>query len=75
MGFLSYFTTNEWKFHVENMFTLMEQMSAEDRQTFNFDVRSIDWPSYIETYTLGTRQYILKDNPSTLPTARRHLRR
>lgn len=75
MGFLSFFTTNEWKFIVENPYHLMEQMSVEDRRTFYFDVRTIDWPSYIQTYTLGTRRFILKDDPSTLPAARKHLQR
>ncbi len=75
MSCLNYFTTNEWKFIAENAIQLLEQMSPEDRRTFYFDVRTIDWASYLETYALGTRRFILKDDPSTLPAARRHLNR
>ena len=53
----------------------MDQMSVEDKRTFYFDVRTIDWKAYLENYSLGTRLYILKDDPSTLPRARKHLRR
>lgn len=75
MSCLNYFTTHEWRFISENPIQLLEKMSPEDRRVFYFDVRTIDWPSYIETYALGTRRFILKDDPSTLPAARRHMTR
>jgi len=75
MACLYHFTTNEWRFISENPIQLMDQMSVEDKRTFYFDVRTIDWKAYLENYSLGTRLYILKDDPSTLPRARKHLRR
>lgn len=48
-------------------------MSESDRRVFNFDVREIDWRAYFETYVQGIRQWILKDDPSTLPQARKTL--
>jgi len=75
MSCLDFFTTHEWRFISENSIHLLEKMSPEDRRVFYFDVRTIDWASYLETYALGTRRFILKDDPSTLPAARRHLRR
>lgn len=75
MDSFSYFTTHEWRFISENPIQLLESMSDEDRRIFYFDVRDIDWASYLETYALGTRRFILKDDPSTLPAARKHLRR
>ncbi|XP_057366398.1 putative fatty acyl-CoA reductase CG5065 [Daphnia carinata] len=75
MSCLNYFTTHEWRFISENPIHLLEKMSPEDRRIFYFDVRTIDWASYLETYALGTRRFILKDDPSTLPAARRHLTR
>lgn len=75
MACLNYFTTHEWRFISENPIQLLEKMSPEDRRVFYFDVRDIDWASYLETYALGTRRFILKDDPSTLPAARRHLNR
>lgn len=70
---LEYFTTQQWKFRDDNVKKLAEQLSNEDRQTFMFDVKQIDWPSYLENYILGIRQFILKESPETLPAARSHL--
>jgi fatty acyl-CoA reductase len=46
-----------------------------DRKTFNFDVTEIEWKSYLGQYVLGTRKFILKEDPSTFPAARSHLRK
>jgi len=35
------------------------------------DTKVIHWNEYLLMYILGTRQYCLKDDPSTLPRARR----
>jgi len=72
---LDFFTTHQWRFISENPIRLLEQLSDSDRHTFDFDVRKIDWNSYIETYILGARRFILKDDPSTLPQARKNLTR
>lgn len=70
---LEYFSTKEWNFRDDNVRRLGEQLSPEDRETFMFDVRQIDWPSYLEHYILGIRQFILKESPDTLPAARSHI--
>lgn len=75
MSCLEFFTTREWRFISENQIKLLDAMSTEDRKTFYFDVRTIDWSTYMEIYALGTRRFILKDDPSTLPAARKHLNR
>ncbi|EFX68378.1 hypothetical protein DAPPUDRAFT_114575 [Daphnia pulex] len=50
-------------------------MTTEDQEMFYFDVRKINWQSYLENYILGIRQFTLKDDPTTLPTARTNLKR
>ena len=55
------------------MVKLNESMSAVDRHIFDCDVRRIDWPSYLEAYVRGIRQFILKESLSTLPSAKRKL--
>lgn len=70
-----YFTTHQWRFISENFIHLNDQLSEEDKKVFYFDVRQINWDSYMESNVLGTRQFILNDDPSTLPTARKNLRR
>ena len=72
---LEYFSTQQWNFKDENVRRLGQVLSPEDRQTFMFDVRQIDWPSYLENYILGIRQFILKESPDTLPAARSHITR
>lgn len=73
MACLEFYTTHQWNFVSRNPGRLMEKLCSQDRQVFNFDVRTIDWKSYLETYVCGVRQFILKDPPSTLPAARSKL--
>lgn len=70
---LEYFSTNQWNFRDDNVRRLGEQLSPEDREIFLFDVKQIDWTSYLEHYILGIRQFILKESPDTLPAARSHI--
>lgn len=42
-------------------------------QVFNFDVRQLHWPEYMETYCMGTKKYLLNEELSGLPAARKHL--
>lgn len=44
-------------------------------QEFNFNIESLHWPTYLEDYILGIRQFLLKEEMSSLPSARRNLRR
>ncbi|XP_043481873.1 putative fatty acyl-CoA reductase CG5065 [Leptopilina heterotoma] len=72
---LEYFSTQQWNFKDDNVRRLDAQLSQQDRETFTFDVKQIDWPSYLEHYILGIRQFILKESPETLPAARSHITR
>jgi len=73
MSITSFFALHQFQFVNDNFIHLLDQMSAEDRRTFNFDVRQIDWQSYVEDYCLGIREYILKDSGKTIPAARTSL--
>lgn len=44
-------------------------------QTYNFDVRQLNWPEYIENYCIGTKKYVLNEDMSDIPAARQHLRK
>lgn len=44
-------------------------------QVFNFDVRQLHWAEYMESYCLGTKKYVLNEELSGLPAARKHLNR
>ncbi|GFO50602.1 fatty acyl-coa reductase [Plakobranchus ocellatus] len=72
---LEFFTSNEWTFHNDNIFLLLNRMSEEDKQTFCFDPRSIDWKKYMLNYCLGVKEFVLKEDISQLPAARVALQR
>ncbi|KAK6633636.1 hypothetical protein RUM44_004243 [Polyplax serrata] len=72
---LEYFTRQQWKFIDDNVKQLNSVLSVEDRKTFPFDVKQIDWSVYIRDYILGIRRFIFKDHPSSLPSARRSIQK
>ncbi|PWA30165.1 hypothetical protein CCH79_00014967 [Gambusia affinis] len=72
---LEYFSNQDWEWNSENMSMLMGQLTPEDRKTFNFDVRQLNWPEYIENYCIGTKKYVLNEDMSDIPAARQHLRK
>lgn len=73
MECLEFYTTHQWNFVSQNPGRLMEKLCRADRDIFNFDVRSIDWKTYIQTYVCGVRQFILKDDLASLPAAKSRL--
>ena len=70
MGIATFFTTRQWKFVSNNFIPLLDMLSPEDQQIFYFDVRQIDWPSYLSDYCFGIRRYILEEKDDTIPAAR-----
>ncbi|KAI1309425.1 putative fatty acyl-CoA reductase [Halotydeus destructor] len=72
---LEYFTTNEWTYRTNNFQSLSASLNQADRNKFYTDVRMIHWPTYMEVFILGVRKFLLKEDPSTLPEARRRLQR
>lgn len=70
---LEYFTTHQWKFHGDNVLALLDALDEKDRQQFQFDVRTIEWDDYVEKYVLGFRQFLFKQNPSSLEASRKRM--
>ena len=58
-----------------NYYRLLSILSDEDRNTFNFDLKTIDWDTYIDSFCMGTKKYMLKEDVANLPAARRQIRR
>lgn len=71
-----FFSTHEWIFGVGNLKRIIQaaQETQLDADEFNCSVKSINWDSYMERYMLGIRQFLLKDDMSSLPMARRKLK-
>ncbi|GLD48333.1 fatty acyl-CoA reductase 1-like protein, partial [Lates japonicus] len=75
ISLLEYFSSQDWEWNSENMSMLMSHLTPEDRKQFNFDVRQLNWPEYIENYCIGTKKYVLNEDMSDIPAARQHLRK
>jgi len=72
---LQFFTTREWKFSTSNVMELYSKLSLQDQRLFNFNIKEVDWPDYIGKYFLGMRKYVLKEDITTLPAARKRIRK
>jgi fatty acyl-CoA reductase len=72
-----YFSMHEWIFGVNNIHRMIRaaQETQLDANEFNCDINDLDWNAYIEKYILGIRQFVLKDDMSSLPKARRKLQK
>ncbi|XP_012265217.2 fatty acyl-CoA reductase wat-like [Athalia rosae] len=69
----SYFSQNTWNFHNANTRALWDKLSPEDQKNFFFSMADFDWRTYMERYISGLRLYIFKDDPSTIPAARKRM--
>lgn len=65
-----YFCSNQWIFVTDNVKRLRELQSTSDKETFNCDVRKINWSEYARLGWFGCRRFILKEDDSTIPYAR-----
>lgn len=50
---------------------LRQQLLPVDKEVFFMDTTAFTWDDYMKAYVLGARQYILKEDPSTLPLSRK----
>lgn len=72
---LTPFTSNQWRLCDTNVRLLFDNLSGIDKKLFHFDVTSISWPDYIQSYIIGSRIYTLKDDPKNVSKALVSLRR
>lgn len=71
---LSYFVRRQWSFPCDNLLELIDtQLSSEDKEKFNCDVRLIDWQTYIHECYMGFRRYLMKEPDSNIPQAKKRL--
>ncbi|XP_075568147.1 fatty acyl-CoA reductase 1 isoform X8 [Pelecanus crispus] len=70
---LEYFTSKSWIWNTENMTMLMNELNPQDKKMFNFDVRQLHWAEYMENYCMGMKKYVLNEEMSGIPAARKHL--
>lgn len=66
---VGHFLTREWTYSNLNTQQLWLTLSPEDRQLFPFSFAEFDWDNYFKDLMSGVRQYLLKEDLSTLPKA------
>ncbi|XP_025261956.1 putative fatty acyl-CoA reductase CG5065 isoform X2 [Camponotus floridanus] len=72
LAVLQYFTTRQWIFYNKNIITLCDDLTPLDKKIFPTIIYNIGEMEYFKHLILGTRQYCMKEDLSTLPKARRH---
>ncbi|XP_045467337.1 fatty acyl-CoA reductase 1-like [Harmonia axyridis] len=75
-----FFSTNEWDFDTNTFESLANAVKhTEDGKEFNIDIHQntsdFDWDQYVKNFMIGVRQYVLKDDLSSLPSAKAKLNR
>lgn len=69
MHVIEYFSMRQWDFHTKNTFQLWSNMNPKDKKLFFFDMRQLNWDSFLEFYFRGIRQYLLNDPIESVPDA------
>lgn len=69
----TYFSTHMWKFSNNNTTTLWNNLTPNDQKLFYFSMKNFDWRDFSEKCVIGLRLYTFKDDPSTIPVARKRM--
>ncbi|CAB3257461.1 unnamed protein product [Arctia plantaginis] len=68
---LFYFSTQDWRFSDTNVRDMWNSLSEDDKVVFPFSMGQFSWEYMCETFLIGIRVYLIKDDLSTLPEARK----
>lgn len=75
MEVTAFFAIREWEFTNHNTRKLWDELSVKDKEIFPFDMRQVDWNVYVSNEISGIRKYVLKEELSNLPAARKKYHR
>ncbi|XP_044270843.1 putative fatty acyl-CoA reductase CG5065 [Tribolium madens] len=67
---LQFFTVRQWIFRSGNFLALSKNMTDEENKTFPMDFKAVPVEEYLTTAVLGARQYLMKEDLSTIPRCR-----
>lgn len=70
---LERFIFTEWSFEATKTEELQKWLNADDQNSFNLDIKTLDWPDYFKQMVLGARIYLNKDPIKTLKAAKSRL--
>lgn len=62
-----------WKFSNKNTQLLWSNLSQEDKDIFYFSMNDFNWRDFVKKSVTGLRLYTFKDDPSTIPIAKKRM--
>lgn len=68
---LQFFTTRNWIFESKNFLALANDLSPIEKHSFLLDFDAMPLTDYFTLCILGARQYVMKENLSSIPRCRR----
>lgn len=71
---LQYFTMRNWDFTNDQLLKVRDSLNDNDKEEFNMNFENVDVDEYFKNSILGARQYCLKEDPASLPKARKTLK-
>ena len=66
-----HFVINEWTFSSRNSDMLQSKLVGDEKESFAFDAKVVDWHSYIRGMCWGLNHYVLKSNADPHPDEER----
>ncbi|KAK9884187.1 hypothetical protein WA026_005140 [Henosepilachna vigintioctopunctata] len=72
---LEYFITNKWTFLNDRGRALEKELLPSDLEDFSYKEEEMDVDEYFRNGLYGGREYLLKESPDTLETARKQVKR
>lgn len=69
-----YYANNQWDFKNDQIRSLRSTLNERERIEYKIDGDNMDIKLYFSDCILSAREYILKDQPTTIPAARRHMK-
>lgn len=71
LNLLQFFTVRPWIFTSQNFLDLEKELSDVDKKIFNINLKVMEIDEYMLVAVLGARQYLMKEDLSSLPRCRR----
>ncbi|CAF3633840.1 unnamed protein product [Adineta steineri] len=74
LGLESFTIRGEIQCSYDSLNALRQLVSETNNSNeFYFDIRALHWPTYVESYLIGTKRYILNEDMNCLNGAQKHL--
>lgn len=74
LSLIQFFTTREWIFESTEFMKIIDEMKGKDKEMYPMDFYALSEDEYMKVSILGGRQYVMKEDLSSLPRCRVQLK-